>query len=83
MAVRGFYSYRYYFGLRKLFWANGLFAGPAALRTTNYYNTLYNDVNSKANAGFNTTITDYWGLSLSFQLVNPSNGGPGMKVIYG
>ncbi|OBT92870.1 Lysophospholipase 1 [Pseudogymnoascus verrucosus] len=55
---------------------NSILKGPTTLSTTDYYNTLYNDVNSKADAGFNTTITDYWGLSLSFQLVNPTNGGP-------
>ncbi|OCK82443.1 hypothetical protein K432DRAFT_402926 [Lepidopterella palustris CBS 459.81] len=50
--------------------------GPATISTTQYYGDLYDDVNGKANAGFNTTITDYWGRALSFQLVNASDGGP-------
>jgi lysophospholipase len=34
------------------------------------------EVDPKAGAGYETTITDYWGRALSFQLVNASNGGP-------
>jgi lysophospholipase len=42
-----------------------------------YYNDLYQAVKDKEDAGFNTTNTDYWGRALSYQLVNPTDGGPG------
>lgn len=45
------------------------------LSTANYYTQLYNSVNDKRDAGYNTSITDYWGRSLSYYLVNASNGG--------
>ncbi|KAL6862105.1 lysophospholipase [Trichoderma novae-zelandiae] len=50
--------------------------GPAGLSTISYYRQLFDDVDGKGNAGFNTTITDYWGRALSYQLVDPSDGGP-------
>lgn len=60
---------------------NSIFEGPDTggiqlLDSVGYYNTLYDDVTAKKNAGFNITITDYWGRALSFQLVNATNGGP-------
>ncbi|MCJ1406607.1 Lysophospholipase 1 [Ptychographa xylographoides] len=61
---------------------NSIFKGPDTggvqlLDSTEYYNTIYKDVQGKANAGgFDTSITDYWGRALSFQLVNASEGGP-------
>ncbi|KAI4123093.1 MAG: hypothetical protein LQ347_006280 [Umbilicaria vellea] len=60
---------------------NSIAEGPATgglqvFNTAQYYNSLYDDVNGKANAGFNTSITDYWGRGLSFQLVNATKGGP-------
>lgn len=60
---------------------NSIFSGPATggiqlLDTTQYFDNIYNEVGAKGNAGFNTTITDYWGRALSFQLVNASDGGP-------
>lgn len=53
--------------------------GPSGLSVISYYRQLFDDVDGKSNAGFNTTITDYWGRALSYQLVDPSDGGPGMK----
>jgi lysophospholipase len=44
---------------------------------TDYYGTMTDDVNAKQNAGFNTSFTDYWGRSLSYQLFNASTGSPG------
>lgn len=58
-----------------LIWVN---LGPADLSVTRYYRELYDDVQSKEDAGFNKTITDYWGRALSYQLVNATDGGPGM-----
>ncbi|KAH7232446.1 lysophospholipase catalytic domain-containing protein [Fusarium solani] len=50
--------------------------GPANLSITQYYRELSQDVEDKADAGYNTTITDYWGRALSYQLVNASDEGP-------
>lgn len=51
--------------------------GPAELRTGQYYRELNDDVDAKFKAGFNTSITDFWGRALSYQLVNATDGGPG------
>ncbi|KAK4121209.1 lysophospholipase [Parathielavia appendiculata] len=51
--------------------------GPATLSVGDYYRELLDTVNDKFDAGYNTTITDYWGRSLSYQLVNATDGGPG------
>lgn len=53
--------------------------GPKGLRVGQYYNELHQSVQNKSDAGFNTTITDYWGRALSYQLVNSTDGGPGMN----
>lgn len=60
---------------------NSIFEGPDTggiqlLDSAGYYTTIVDEVNGKSDAGFNTTITDYWGRALSYQLVNASNGGP-------
>ncbi|KAL7940934.1 lysophospholipase [Trichoderma barbatum] len=55
---------------------HSIFNGPANLSITKYYRQLSDDVDGKKNAGFNTTITDYWGRALSYQLVDPTDGGP-------
>lgn len=61
---------------------NSIFEGPATggiqlLDSFNYFDTIYKEVQGKTNAGgFDTSITDYWGRALSFQLVNASKGGP-------
>ncbi|EWZ28477.1 phospholipase A2 [Fusarium oxysporum Fo47] len=49
---------------------------PNDLSVTRYYRELYQDVQGKVEAGYNKSITDYWGRSLSYQLVNASDGGP-------
>lgn len=41
-----------------------------------YYAELLAAVQGKDHADFNTTITDYWGRALSYQLVNATDGGP-------
>ena len=43
-----------------------------------YYSDLRDEVNSKADAGFETTLTDYWGRALSRQFLNWTDGGPGV-----
>ncbi|KAK5987453.1 Lysophospholipase 2 [Cladobotryum mycophilum] len=50
--------------------------GPKGIGFVKYYRQLYDDVNGKVDAGFNKTITDYWGRALSYQLVNATDGGP-------
>lgn len=60
---------------------NSIFKGPAnngssLLDTSKYFDKIYQAVTDKANAGFQTSITDYWGRALSFQLINATNGGP-------
>ncbi|PMD51035.1 uncharacterized protein K444DRAFT_573454 [Hyaloscypha bicolor E] len=60
---------------------NSIFEGPASngiqiLSTANYFSTIQDEVSSKEDAGYNTSITDYWGRALSYQLVNATNGGP-------
>ena len=60
---------------------NSIFKGPATgglqvFDSAEYYAALANEVNDKKDAGYNTSITDYWGRALSFQLVNATDGGP-------
>jgi lysophospholipase len=52
-------------------------SGPATLSIREYYQQLVDAVNAKDRAGFNTTITDYWGRGLSYQLFNATDGAPG------
>ncbi|KAL4993256.1 lysophospholipase catalytic domain-containing protein [Aspergillus recurvatus] len=46
------------------------------LSTAGYWSDLVEAVHSKKHAGFNTSITDYWGRALSYQFINASDGGP-------
>ena len=57
---------------------NSLVSGPSDSTTAQqqYFLTLNKAVESKANAGYNITFTDYWGQALAFQFVNASQGGP-------
>ncbi|KAM5343868.1 hypothetical protein ACJ41O_012405 [Fusarium nematophilum] len=50
-------------------------AGIGALNTVEYWTEIGNAVAEKAD-GWDTSITDYWGRGLSYQLVNASEGGP-------
>ncbi|KPM45192.1 Lysophospholipase 1 [Neonectria ditissima] len=57
--------------------------GPQGLSAARYYYEIHQDVKDKYEAkdkhdiSFNTTIADYWGLALSYQLINASDGRPG------
>ncbi|KAM5528651.1 lysophospholipase [Fusarium oxysporum f. sp. phaseoli] len=63
---------------------DSIFEGPNNLSVTRYYRELYQDVQGKVEAGYNKSITDYWGRSLSYQLVNASDGGPdAMETVAG
>ena len=60
---------------------NSIFVGPDTggiqpLDSAGYYTTILDETDDKKDAGFNLSITDYWGRALSFQLVNASDGGP-------
>jgi len=60
---------------------DSIFEGPnddhiQILSTADYYSTVLSEVGDKRDAGFNTSITDYWGRFLSYQLVNATDGGP-------
>ncbi|KIW94373.1 uncharacterized protein Z519_04349 [Cladophialophora bantiana CBS 173.52] len=52
---------------------NSIFEGPPSV--SHYYKTLVDAVSDKENASFNTSITDYWGRALSYQLINAVDGG--------
>ncbi|MCJ1313776.1 Lysophospholipase 1 [Agyrium rufum] len=56
---------------------NSIIAGPdsSILSTADYYGNLYSSVHGKSDADFETTLTDYWGRAVSYQLVNASDGG--------
>lgn len=60
---------------------NTIFEGPDSkgiqlLNSVGYYKSILDAVQGKEDAGFNTSITDYWGRALSYQLVNAADGGP-------
>ncbi|KAL9560832.1 hypothetical protein ACKAV7_015149 [Fusarium commune] len=55
---------------------DSILEGPNDLSVTRYYRELYQDFQGKVKAGYNKSITHYWGRSLSYQLVNASDGGP-------
>ncbi|KHN97268.1 Lysophospholipase, catalytic domain protein [Metarhizium album ARSEF 1941] len=56
---------------------DSILKGPQLYSLLQYYSEIIDDVKAKAKAGFDTSITDYWGRMLSYQLVNATNGGPG------
>jgi len=62
--------------------ANISHLGPATLSIGDYYREIQDAVEDKVDTGYNTTITDYWGRSLSYQLVNATDGGPGTYSYY-
>ncbi|TKA83016.1 hypothetical protein B0A55_00829 [Friedmanniomyces simplex] len=60
---------------------NDIFTGPATggiqlLSSVGYYSALQSAVSDKQGAGFDISLTDYWGRALSYQLVNATDGGP-------
>ncbi|CAD0115346.1 unnamed protein product [Aureobasidium uvarum] len=60
---------------------NSILEGPESshlqiLSTADYLKDIYDTVQDKNDAGYETTITDYWGRALSYQLINSSMGGP-------
>lgn len=60
---------------------SSIFSGPKSsgisiLNTAEYWDDVYDQVEDKVDAGFESSITDYWGRALSYQLINATNGGP-------
>ena len=60
---------------------NGIIKGPdqgglQILDSAGYYSNLFSTVTGKDDAGFNVSLTDYWGRALSFQMINASDGAP-------
>ncbi len=60
---------------------NSIFTGPAQsgiqlLNSADYFTNIEDAVSKKSSEGFPTSVTDYWGRALSFQLINATDGGP-------
>ena len=51
-------------------------SGISIVNTADYWLDVHKAVESKSDAGFETSITDYWGRTLSYQLINATDGGP-------
>jgi len=49
---------------------------PGVFDTARYWADVAEQVRSKRKAGFETSITDYWGRALSYQLIDAPDGGP-------
>ncbi|KAK3394349.1 lysophospholipase [Podospora didyma] len=61
--------------------ANSIFVGPkqkgiSILNTASYWTDVAGQVERKDDAGFQTSLTDYWGRALSYQLIDAPDGGP-------
>ncbi|KAK5077752.1 Lysophospholipase 1 [Exophiala xenobiotica] len=60
---------------------NNILEGPPSggiqlFNTAGYYTDIYNEVQGKRDAGFDASLTDYWGRAISSQLINATEGGP-------
>lgn len=60
---------------------NSIFEGPSTgsiqlFDSIGYYRSIRDSVEDKQDAGYDTTLTDYWGRALSYQLINATDGGP-------
>ncbi|KFG84068.1 lysophospholipase precursor [Metarhizium anisopliae] len=56
---------------------DSILKGPEQYSLLQYYSEILDDVDAKDKAGFDRSITDYWGRMLAYQLINATNGGPG------
>ncbi|KAJ6035998.1 hypothetical protein N7540_000277 [Penicillium herquei] len=59
---------------------DSIFVGPTQsndfdVRTFEYFSQIQDAVDGKYSAGYNTSITDYWGRALAYQLINATEGG--------
>lgn len=55
-----------------------IFEGPEQYSLRQYWSNIFDDVSDKEKAGYERSITDYWGRMLSYQLFNATEGGPGL-----
>jgi lysophospholipase len=60
---------------------SSIFSGPESsgisiVNTAEYWVDVAHQVDEKDDAGFDVSITDYWGRALSYQLINATDGGP-------
>ena len=61
---------------------NSILEGPqhtgiaGSFDVAKYWKEVHKKVEAKKDAGFKTSITDYWGLTLAQQLINDTDGGP-------
>lgn len=60
---------------------DNVFSAPqgGVINTVQYYRNLVDTVQLKNEAGFFTTITDYWGRVISYHIFNSTNGLPGVQ----
>ncbi|KAJ5606481.1 hypothetical protein N7510_009262 [Penicillium lagena] len=59
---------------------DSIFVGPTqsthfSFKSFEYYSQLQDAVSGKSDAGYNVSITDYWGRALAYQLINDTEGG--------
>ncbi|KAM0723842.1 hypothetical protein Q7P37_000832 [Cladosporium fusiforme] len=67
---------------------NSIFEGPSTgsiqlFDSVGYYTSIKDSVDDKNDAGYDTTLTDYWGRALSYQLINATDGGPSTNFTAG
>ncbi|KAI1103435.1 lysophospholipase catalytic domain-containing protein [Jackrogersella minutella] len=60
--------------------SNSIFQGPksrgiSVVNTVEYWDDIKDQVDQKRDAGYDASITDYWGRALSVQLINATEGG--------
>jgi lysophospholipase len=55
---------------------NSILEGPESYSLLQYYNAVFDAVGDKDDAGYERSLTDYWGRMLSYQLINATDGGP-------
>ncbi|XXH03089.1 hypothetical protein Hte_009479 [Hypoxylon texense] len=60
--------------------SNSIFEGPkrrgiSIVNTVEYWDDIKDQVDAKRDAGYDASITDYWGRALSVQLINDTDGG--------
>ncbi|KAI1418836.1 lysophospholipase catalytic domain-containing protein [Xylaria sp. FL1777] len=61
--------------------SNNIIEGPkdsgiSIVNTAEYWSDIADQVDDKRKAGYEISITDYWGRALSYQLINARDGGP-------
>jgi lysophospholipase len=54
---------------------NSIFAGPGYDSAVGYFSDVVEAVTGKGDAGFQRSLTDFWGRMLSYQLINTTDGG--------